>query len=368
MTTVNRWLTDVEIEKSKEETRKNAQTTFRHHYVPRMYLKRWTTDGSGEIQVTNVDTKESNCVPIESTAVEDNFYQISAPDIDADANPDMWFETHMGRIEGRAANWLRALDGQPDGRIKDKNLISNLAVYISLQSQRTQRGRQTDVGIDAAVNRYGASHILNITGLLPILCREYGIEYSEARHQAIVNQILAKRAVSSETKPKAIDAAIGAWKNVLAPLIENDRDYWLASSTGDLLTCDEPVLGIPTKRNTRQFPVSIRNSEIIVFPISPNRLLILSRKNVKIKPPFELSSTEAKFLNREFCYNCNRLVFEKSGTSIASQIQIPNYPEKQDWSSSITSAPEFARAVLLPTRWTDAPHSPQWPLSRWTTD
>ncbi|MFX0574746.1 DUF4238 domain-containing protein [Nocardia nepalensis] len=362
-------MSDDEIKRSKEQTRKNSQTTFRHHYVPRMYLKRWATGEGDEIRYTNVDTKQTELVLPEEIAVEPNFYQIAAPDIDADGNPDMWFETHMGRIEDRAANWLRALDQQSDGRIKDSNLISNLAVFIGLQSQRTKRGRQSESNIDEAINRYGAERILNLPGFLPILCEVAGKPYSARDHRAIVADILAQKSVSRDAKPKMIDSAIGVWKNTITPMLENDLMWWLVSADSALITSDEPVLRIPRKRDSRELPVSFRKAKLIAFPIGPDRLIIMSRKGALLKPPHKLNSTEVKFLNREFALNCNELVFEEPSSQIASQLNVPPYPSaSENLPNAITTAQQFAKLVSLPTRWSAASHAPQWPLSRWTSD
>lgn len=135
----NRWLTDNEIDRSKSLTRNNPQRTRCHHYVPQMYLRRWAGDDG--VRFVEVATGESDIKDPEEIANDEFFYQIEAPDIDPDEIPDLWFETHMSRIEDGAARWLRALDGAPDGRLKNTNLCENLAVFVALQSQRTPRAR-----------------------------------------------------------------------------------------------------------------------------------------------------------------------------------------------------------------------------------
>lgn len=40
MGSANKWLSDAEIERSKELTRNNSQRTRIHHFIPQMYLRR----------------------------------------------------------------------------------------------------------------------------------------------------------------------------------------------------------------------------------------------------------------------------------------------------------------------------------------
>ncbi|MEU1204672.1 DUF4238 domain-containing protein [Nocardia sp. NPDC005825] len=367
MTSNNRWLSDAEIEKSKEETRKNNQTTVEHHYVPRMYLKRWASD-AGEVRFTNMTTNHSDCVPPEVIAVESNFYQISASDINSEENPDMWFETHMGRIEDRAAHWLRALDEYKLGRIKDTNLISNLSVFIGLQSQRTKRGRQGELTINDAIDKYGAETLLNIPGFLQILCSVQKIPYSPQRHSAIVAEMIRKSSTSSSAKPKAIESAIGVWRNSITPMMEDERLWWIVDSETPMITGDEPVLRIPTRRNSRELPVSFLNAKLIVFPVSPTRAVIMSHKNLAINRPFTITSTEVTFLNREFAYSCNELVFEHPDSNITTSMRVPCYPtEATDLPTTVSTVQELMRILHPPTRWSGASHAPQWPLARWTS-
>lgn len=368
MTSTNRWTSDTEIEHSKDATRRNSQTTIRHHYVPKMYLKRWSIAGSSEIQYLNVKTNVGGCVDPDAIAFEENFYEIEASDIDSDLNPNMWFETHMGRIEDKAAHWLRALDGLQDGRVRDPNILSNLAVYVGLQSQRTIRSRQSELDIGRAIEHYGAKYVLNIPDVLPSVCTLYNIPYSLGRHREIAQSVINQGVISTSAQPKAIESAIGVWRNQIVPHLENDRSWWLASTKTPLITSDEPVVLIGTKRHSRELPVSFRSAPLILFPIGPRRLLVLAGQKAQLRAPTSLTPAETKFVNRELAFNCNELIFDEPGSTAAVQIRVPPYPSAaQEFPASVRNFAELARLVSLPTRWTGAPYQPQWPLSRWTT-
>ncbi|GGG27788.1 hypothetical protein GCM10007304_47020 [Rhodococcoides trifolii] len=369
MASPNKWITDAEIERSKELTRRNPQTTFRHHVVPRMYLKRWSSNGH-QVRVVdlNVGSVADVDPDIDAAASEEFFYEIEAHDVDPDDNPSMWFETHMGRIEDKAAHWLRALDSRPDGRIRDTNLLSNLAVYVGLQSQRTFRGREHELTIDRAIAHYGAEYLFDIPDVLSVLAGNYGIPYTHARHREIAQSIVRTQLISAETQPKAIESAIGVWREQVVPHLEQHRSWWLISTESPLLTCDDPVIRIGTKRQTRELPIPYKTAPLILFPAGPRRLLVLAPLDRPIERPHHLTVQETGFVNRELAFNSNGLLFDQPGSTVAAGMTVPPYPaESTGFPQTLSSYSEFVRALSPNTRWTGAPYAPQWPLSRWTS-
>jgi hypothetical protein len=131
----HKWLTDAEIEKSKEQTRKARDRPLRHHVVPQMYLRRWALDDGSKSKLilrTDIDTHESEPRNPDSVAHHPDFYRIEGDGIDPHQVPDLWFEMHMSRIENDATYWLMNLSDLPDGRITDRDRIIDLAVFIGL--------------------------------------------------------------------------------------------------------------------------------------------------------------------------------------------------------------------------------------------
>jgi hypothetical protein len=358
----NKWLSDEEIERSKQITRDNPQRTRIHHFVPQMYLKRWA-DSSGDLRFTEIDTGRSELTAPEAIANDEFFYQIVGEDIDPDNEPDLWFETHMSRIEDVAAKWLRALDNLPDGRVKDPNLADNLAVFVGLQSQRTPRRRAAELDIDAGIERFGARNILNDRRILPIICKANGIPYSPARHNQIVEEILANQPFSSEPKAKAIDTAIKVWRNRVTPRFADERTWWLATSDDPIATCDEPVVLIGKTGQPRDRFPSLDSTPLVLFPIGPHRLLISANQGRQLLRPHTFTFEEAQAVNLEIAANCLENVYEKPGSDIAAHIGVPPQPEFNP-----STASTFWEAAMPPTRWASAIATPEWPLRRWTTD
>lgn len=356
----SKWITDIEIERSKQRTRGNAQRTRRHHFVPQMYLKRWS-DEHELVRFTDTVTGAGDIDLPEAIANEEFFYRIVGEDIDPDEHPDLWFETHMGRIEDKAAGWLRALDRLPDGRVKDPNLLHNLAVFIALQSQRTPRSRTFELGLDAALQRFDARTVIDNRLALPLICRTLGIPYSPQQHAEIVEQILARPDFSSDPTAKAIDNSIKVWRNHIVPMFACRRRWWLVSSQIALITCDEPVVPVqvPEWPRTR---VARFDSPLLLYPIGPHRLLVGTLTDQVLTAPFALTAAEAEAVNFEIAAHCLRFVYEHPGGDIGAHLSLPPMPE-----FGPAQAATFWEAMSPPTRWNDAANPPSWPLQRWTT-
>lgn len=281
-----------------------------------------------------------------------NLYKISGADLESEF-PELWLEKHMSRIESEAAGWFRALDDLPDGRLSDPELIGNMAVFVALQDQRTLRARERELRIEDALNRFGRAEI--VSPMLPYLCSLYGIPYTPQRHSALLQEILDKPSISSERKPRAIESAIGVWRNQAVPRFAAHRTWWLVSSLSPLLTCDEPVVyqgGLRWNTPTWGWPY-------LLYPIGPQRILVLAAPGIGLPPPYELDAVEAAQVNFEVVAASKEFSYERPDASIAQSIDVPplldNDPEL---------ASTFHEAVRLPSRWREGDSRP-WAVPRW---
>lgn len=356
----SKWITDAEIERSKQITRSQPQRTRRHHFIPQMYLKRWT-DQDGRVLFTDTETGTSELDVPEAIANEEFFYRIVGEDIDPNEHPDLWFETHMGRIEDKAAGWLRALDQQPDGRVRDPNLTHNLAVFLALQSQRTPRSRSFELDLDAAITRFGPRTVVDDRMMLPLLCRALGLPYSPLEHSRIVEQILARPEFSRDATAKAIDNSIKVWRNQITPLFACRRQWWLVSSPTALVTCDEPVVPVQRARWPRS-RIARFDSPLILYPIGPHRLLVGTPPERTLTAPLTLTSDETQAVNLEIAAHSLQFVYEQPGTDTAARMSLPLMPIFDP-----TEAATFWDAMNAPTRWSGTADPPPWPLQRWTS-
>ena len=235
-----------------EMTRNNKGRPRRHHHVPQMYLRRWASINGSSclVRMTDIQTRATDPRNPDSLANEPWFYRIAANDVDPSDVPDLWFEIHMSRVENDAKHVLDSLDQLPDGPIRDQNLRTDLAVFVGLQSQRTVRRRQGELDIDAGIRRFGVRPVVGEPEILPRLCLITGRHYNSDRHDELADEIaeeLAGRPLISDSddgaKARAIESAIGLWRNTVVPHLLVQRSWWLYS-TAPLATCDEPVIYI----------------------------------------------------------------------------------------------------------------------------
>lgn len=351
----HKWTSDVEIEESKRLAAAGG-VGKKHHHVPQVYLRRWA-DSEGAVRVTKVSTRDTYVQPTKDIAKKSNLYRISASDLESDY-PELWFEKHMSRIESDAAAWLGALDELPDGQIRDRQLIANLGVFVALQEQRTLKHHAQNLRIEDALNRFGRAE--TVSRVLPWLAPLYGIPYSAERHDELLDEILNVQLLSSERKPRALESAIGVWRSQAIPHLVAARSWWLVSSAGPLVTCDEPTIWLGGPARGRWEPPAWARSSHMVFPLGPHRLLVLAaRKFHPLPPPFELSASEARQINFEIVAASHEFGYETPGTSAAAAFEVPPWPPH-----SPDSAPTFMEAVLEPSRWAQG-EGPPWAVGRW---
>ncbi|WIM88362.1 DUF4238 domain-containing protein [Candidatus Mycobacterium wuenschmannii] len=327
----------------------------RHHYVPQMYLRRWAGP-DGRVRLTKMATGAVHDQSPDEVANQPNLYTIAAPDLETDY-PTRWLEKHMSRIESDAAGWLQALDGLPAGRIDNWHLTDDLAVYVALQDQRTLRKRSQDLRIEDALNRFGRAEVLS--PLLPFVCRLYQIPYTPRRHGALLQQFLAQPLISEDRKARAIESAVGVWRNQAVPHFAKDRRWWLIDSASPLITCDEPVVYLGGTARPRWKQGSWITSPIMLFPVGPHRLIAMTFARENLSAPYELNASESEAVNFEIAAASDAFCFEQPTTTIASSLNLPPWPEPDP-----ASAATFIEAVMAPSRW-KAGEGPPWAIARW---
>jgi hypothetical protein len=357
MTIIHRWTSDDEVEESKRLAMRGS-IGKRHHHVPQVYLRRWTS-GDRKVRLTKTATGTSYIQPTKEIARGDNLYTISADDLESEF-PGLWLEKHMSRIESEAAGWFGALDDLRNGRVTDHDLIANMAVFVALQDQRTLRSRERELRIEDSLNRFGRAEIMSQA--LPFVCRLYGIPYLPQRHDQLLQEFLDVPLISAERKPRAIESAIGVWRNKAVPYFAARRTWWLVSSSSPLLTCDEPVVYLGGSARERWQTPSWVSSPFFLYPIGSHRLLVLAAPGFDLPAPYELTDAEAAQVNFEVVAASNEFSYERPDTTIARSIEVPPWPEHDPESAST-----FMEAVLAPSRWREG-EGPAWAVPRWYSD
>ncbi|UAK38915.1 DUF4238 domain-containing protein [Gordonia bronchialis] len=321
-----------------------------------MYLRRWA-DEAGAVRVTKTATGDSYVQPTKDIAKKSNLYTISADDLEADY-PELWFEKHMSRIESDAAGWFAALDALPDGRIVDRELIANLAVFVALQEQRTLKHHAQNLRIEDALNRFGRAEM--VSRVLPWLAPLYGIPYSTQRHDELLEEILNVPLLSGERKPRALESAIGVWRSQAIPHLVAARSWWLVSCVNPLITCDEPTVWLGGPARGRWEPPAWARSTHLIFPLDPHRLLVLAARQFHPLPlPYELTADETREVNFEVATASHEFCYEHPDANVAATFEVPPWPDHDP-----ANAPTFMEAVLEPSRWKQG-DGPPWAVRRW---
>jgi hypothetical protein len=245
---------------SSQPKRKN------NHFVPRSYLRRFC---SGRKQIALYNLKSGRTVeaaPIKTQCSRDYFY-----------TKDPIFEENFNKIEGEQERLLSdiiASQSVPAHECSDRRLLSIVVMF--------QAGRTATAVADAdhLTNQFGKAllrhHITN-----------------EGRTDLLED--LPKLEI---TMPDAVIDAVGQHL-AMSPLIDDlDSTLFLNDTDEDFLTSDHPVAlcnSLPASHASGRRPGFASRGLIIVYPISPRALLLLSDAEVY---KVEKNSTGASTLKR----------------------------------------------------------------------
>lgn len=152
----------------------------------------------------------------------------------------------------------------------------------------------------------------------------------------------------------------------IVPYLLTDR-HWLTYDTPDLLvTCDEPVVSLGGPLRERAEQGDLDTAPVILFPLSPSKLLVLLRSDLRPEERRELDTLEVADINRELVASSTRWVFERPSRRVGMRIRVPGPPPVLMTQQSGTHPADDGawHRLIRPTRWVCAPQTP-WPVSRW---
>ncbi|WP_454163079.1 DUF4238 domain-containing protein [Gordonia iterans] len=219
--------------------------------------------------------------------------------------PQRWVEVHLARIEDRSAERIGSLVDRDPGVITDRSMKADLAVYLGFQVKRTVGARQRTLAIvsapDSAKRKY-----------LPAL--DPGATADELKQ--------SMRDKRSDPIDEAIRLMLDDVRNVVAGSLVKRR--WAVYRTAaPLVTCDEPVVPIAGPPHPRHYCAGIGFSAAVVFPLAPDRVLVMLRDDRRCREPFVLSRSETRELNREILAGTEKTAFERPGDSIIEKLKVP---------------------------------------------
>lgn len=340
------WLSDAFVEQSR--TLAVRETARRHHYVPEFYLRRWCVDG--KLKPFDIDTRTAlHPRPPRSVAFERDLYTIPT---DPSANtPMIWLETHLSRIETQCSKHIATLVSESVGIVDDHKVTRDLSVFLGLQVSRTVAARHRTMAIVSAPD--SAKRKL-LQQLMP------------SATPAEIDQSMEDQL--PDRTHEAIRLLVEDVRNTLASGMFNRR-WAVYESASPAVTSDEPVVMIAGPPHQRSSSVGAGLSAALLYPLSPDRVLVMLRADLGHTEPFTLDKHEMESINWEVLATANRVSFERPNDSIGEGASVPSRrplvePDYGHLGDDDAIALMLSEATPS-SRWDGTSTPPPWPIARW---
>lgn len=338
----------------------------KQHIVPASYLRRWADDDQVRVTDLEVSPRRTYCAKPENVGRETDFYRLEAEGLDPDELPALALEVLFSDIEGQAKLGMDELlaTGQPSPEHG-----AYLAWFIALQ---LTRGRGYRASMRAAAHEISKLDVegLNDSDVVRSRLRTDGKDPSEGEVTAVLEGV--RKVLSGEWVVGPQEGALAAFAAETAgELVEYLLlgRHWLVYETPPILvTCDEPVMVLGGPAGNRAEQGGVDDSPVILFPLSPSRLLVLLRIDLEPEERLDLDYLDVADVNREIVASSTRWVFERPRRKVGLRMPVPGPPPPLVHELHKGSQ-EDGRVVFRqhrPTRWVAAPHTP-WPVARWWT-
>lgn len=329
-----------------------AENGKEHHYVPQMYLKRWTV--GQKVQPVLVDRRK--VLPTQrprEVAKKTNFYSLPAPGGTMDA-PLRWVEKHLSRIEDECAHRLDQLQRLGSGEVTDDELKRDLSVFLGLQVTRTRAQR----------TRY----LLLIKG--PVAAkREFYRLMAPNMTDADFRAMLAR----THADPQA-EAIRLMFSDVRCPVAArlHMRQWAVYRTETPLVTCDDPVVLVAGPPVGREVTIGVGFSAVVLYPIGPHQLLVMLRPGLGHRGGYVLDEEETRSINHEMVAAAESMVFERPGDDIAADLEVPTRADVGELSDEqaadfdpVEALQVMLRGATARSRWAGLSQAPAWPIPRW---
>lgn len=325
-----------------------------HHYVPQMYLKRWSVHGC--VQPVHVDRRQPLVPqPPKDVAKKTNLYTLPAPDGTLD-RPLRWIEKHLSRIEGECAHRLDEVERWGSGVISNDGLRRDLSVFLALQVTRTLANRER--------------HLLLIKG--PVRAkREFYRKMmpglSDADFQAMLDNTYP------DPKMEAIRLMFADVRNGGAKSLYQ-REWAVYRTATPIVTCDDPVVLVAGPPYDRGEVAGLTVSAAVLYPLNPNQVLVMLRPGLRHSGRYRLDQEETRSVNLEIVSAAASMVFERPGDDIAAHLGVPVRALRAELDDEQVAQLDDGTALRLllesaspRSRWAGVAHAPGWPVPRWYT-
>jgi hypothetical protein len=327
--------------------------------------------------VTEVEHGTSYETSPEKAARITDFYRLEAEGFDPDQIPPLLMETALSEIEGWGRAVIDELIAQPESL--DPPQVANFAWFLGFQFTRGMAQREE--------MRFIANHFFKIryTNL-----SDEGIRRELRRRGArpTAKLVEASRRLLDQVREGNVmvgpqDAALVGHAAQSAAAVGEYFLYraWIVCRTPRVLvTCDEPVVAVGGPGSPRGERAGIATAGILLFPLSPDRLLVMMRDDLALAHGIsahrngrilgdELDHVETAEVCREIVMNGHRWAFERPSRRMTLQFDIPPSPGAAA-SEEVGPVKEGNREGVLmrtfrPSRWKNRSVPSPWPVARW---
>lgn len=285
-----------------EIVRKTDEVTApkRHHYVPRLYLERFSDDGLLFVRWRDGKTFSTGAANV---AVETGFYDLELEH----GSRSKLVERVLADVEGLSAEVLRTIDetgAAPEPGTSDREVFS---VFLALQHTRTPEQRERVMFPERLSEFLGDRE----------LSRDLVAEYLEAEHlrfhpEEREIQAAFDFATVALREPRVMTATFSMelmFRTVeqLAPVIDGLNWTVEHDRKGRFVTSDAPLViwRQPSVRDSFE-GVGIGNAEEVRYPLDPTKQLVLTTKQ---RPPsVRITSDRVAGCNQDLLAGCHRFV------------------------------------------------------------
>ena len=289
----------------------------RQHYVPRFYLENFT-DSNRRIWNYEKGSGEISSLSVNDTAVEKNFYSFKLYD-EYDDQIEKW----LSFIEGKASKVFdRVINGDP---LKGKDR-ADFSIFLAAQYVRSPSFLRTFAEMKGKMFDSATRSIISDENFL-----DEDIHFENGVDPDVLDFIKTMNDEDSYVVHVSRESALHGitTANKIAPIIYDMTWHTINSSFGGIITGDSPVVRVadPSTISSVYGDGGFSNiSNLITFPLSPNRCLEITWAPTPEGKIIEADRERVKLYNRQRAMFSERRIYSNYRSSGLSKLA-KKYPD-----------------------------------------